>query len=148
MLGRPEIRDLQLSDIYQRAGLQDCLQQLAPVNLSKKDIENLYFDRQHSGMRTLVAVADKYIIGTVTMIIEQKFIYNGSKVAHIEDLVVTEEYHGFGIGTMLVEAAVELAKIANCRKIILNCSKELEGWYTKLGFYKDVDTCMRLDVGV
>lgn len=146
MLGKKEVRDLQLKDIYERIGLEACLAQLAPVNLSSRDIENLYFDRQHSGMRTLVVVAGNTILGTGTLIIEQKFIHNGGKVAHIEDVAVLPNYHGFGVGKMIMDSLIELAKIAKCYKVILNCEPELEGFYTKFGFYRHKHGNMRLDV--
>jgi glucosamine-phosphate N-acetyltransferase len=146
MLGKREVRDLQLKDIYERVGLQACLAQLAPVDLASRDIENLYFDRQHSGIRTLVVVVGNTILGTGTLIIEQKFIHHGGKVAHIEDVAVLPCYHGFGIGKIIMYNLIDLAKIANCYKVILNCEPELEPFYKKFGFYRHKHGNMRLDV--
>ena len=37
------------------------------------------------------------IIGSTTLLIEQKFIHDGGKVGHIEDVVTRKGYEGFGI---------------------------------------------------
>jgi glucosamine-phosphate N-acetyltransferase len=114
MLDGLEIRDLQLTDIYQKDGFLDCLSQLAPCELSKKDLENLYFDRQYSGMRTLVMILGNSIIGTATLIIEQKIIHNGGVVGHIEDVAILPEYQRFGFGSMLMKEIIRVGKIAGC----------------------------------
>ena len=41
-----------------------------------------------------VAEENGKIIGSTTLFIEQKFIHNGGKVGHIEDVVVSKEYEG------------------------------------------------------
>jgi glucosamine-phosphate N-acetyltransferase len=55
--------------------------------------------------KIFVAVNDDVgdIIGSITLLIEQKFVHNGSKVAHIEDVVTRKEYEGKGVGSALVQ---------------------------------------------
>jgi glucosamine-phosphate N-acetyltransferase len=147
MLKEVEIRDLQLEDIYEKEGLLDCLSQLAPCELSKKDIENLYFDRQYTGMRTIVVILKNCIVGTGTLIIEQKIIHNGGKVGRIEDVAVMPQYQRFGFGTLLIEELIAIAKVAGCYKLLLNCSEEIEPFYKNIGFHSWKHThTLRMDL--
>ena len=67
-----------------------------------------------------VAEENGKIIGSTTLFIEQKFIHNGGKVGHIEDVVVSKEYEGRGIGFKLVNSLLEKARVMNCYKTILD----------------------------
>ena len=84
------------------------------------------------------------IIGSATLFIEQKFIHNGGKVGHIEDVVVSKEYEGRGIGFKLVNSLLEKARVMNCYKTILDCKDELIPFYERIGF-KQESNQMRID---
>ena len=130
------IRDFHFGDIYQMEGFRDCLAELAPCDvLTNKQIEDIYATRQMIGMRTLVAVIDNRIVGTASLFIEPKFIHNGGKVAHVDDVAVTDCYQVGGIGKALMERIIDIAKLAGCYKIILDCSPSVVPFYKKLGFY-------------
>jgi glucosamine-phosphate N-acetyltransferase len=72
---------------------------------------------------------DNKLIGMITIIIEQKIIHGGRKVAHIEDLVILPEYRGAGIGKQLLDFAKNFAKDNNCYKVILDCNENLIPFY-------------------
>lgn len=74
----------------------------------------------------------KKIVGTITILIENKVIHNFGKVGHIEDVVVDESMRGFGLGKKLIEIAKE--ECSECYKIILDCSDENVKFYEKCGF--------------
>jgi len=76
------------------------------------------------------------IIGTITMIIEQKIIHNMGKVCHIEDVVVDEKYRGCGIGKILLDTAIDYALSEKCYKTILDCSEKNVEFYTKSGMFE------------
>ena len=84
-----------------------------------------------------VAEVDGKIVGSTTLLIEQKFIHNGGKVGHIEDVVVSKEYEGIGIGIKLVNSLLKKAKIMNCYKTILDCQDELIPFYERIGFRQE-----------
>ena len=84
-----------------------------------------------------VAEENGKIIGSTTLFIEQKFIHNGGKVGHIEDVVVSKEYEGKGIGIKLVTSLLEKAKAMNCYKTILDCQDELIPFYERIGFKQE-----------
>ena len=79
------------------------------------------------------------IIGSATLFIEQKFIHDGGKVGHIEDVVVSKEYEGRGIGIKLVTSLLEKAKAMNCYKTILDCNDELIPFYERIGFKQEAN---------
>lgn len=92
-----------------------------------------------------VYTLDNKLIGMITIIIEQKLIHGCSCVAHIEDLVVIQEYRGSGIGKNLLDFAKIFAKNNNCYKIILNCDNKLIQYYEKNRF-KECSVQMRLNI--
>ena len=79
-----------------------------------------------------VAEINGKIIGSTTLLIEQKFIHDGGKVGHIEDVVVSKEFEGKGIGMKLVISLLEKAKSMNCYKTILDCKDELIPFYERI----------------
>ena len=88
---------------------------------------------------------DGQIVGTTTLFIEQKFIRNGGKVGHIEDMAVRKEVQLEGIGQVLVEEAVQEAQRSGCYKVILDCGEHNVPFYEKCGFHRE-EQQMRLDL--
>jgi len=91
-----------------------------------------------------VAIDDKKIIGSTTLLIEQKFIHDGGLVGHIEDVVVRKDYERKGIGIKLVTSMLERAKEKNCYKTILDCKDDVKQFYEIIGFKRE-SNCMRYD---
>jgi glucosamine-phosphate N-acetyltransferase len=96
--------------------------------------------------KIFVAVKDDgVIIGTTTILIEQKFIHDGGRIGHIEDVATRNDYEGLGVGSALIRACLDFAKKKNCYKVILDCSEKNIPFYKKIGF-KEHDTSMRYDI--
>lgn len=95
--------------------------------------------------RVFVAEANGQIVGTITLLIEQKFIHAGGKVGHIEDVAVRKGWERKGIGRALVKRAVEEARKRGCYKVILNSSEENIPFYKKCGF-QECGTEMRMNI--
>lgn len=76
------------------------------------------------------------IIGTATLLIEQKFIHSGGKAGHIEDVATRHGYEGKGIGRKIVKELIKIAKESKCYKVTLDCDENVVGFYEKLGFKK------------
>jgi len=91
-----------------------------------------------------VAVDNNKIVGSTTLLIEQKFIHDGGLVGHIEDVVVRKDYEGKGIGIKLVTSMLERAKEKNCYKTILDCKDDVKQFYERVGFKRE-SNCMRYD---
>lgn len=76
------------------------------------------------------------IIGSITMLIEPKFIRNLGKVCHIEDVVVDINYRSLKLGAQLLLICEEYSKAINCYKIILDCDEKVAGFYEKSNYKK------------
>ncbi len=86
------------------------------------------------------------IVGATTLLIEQKFIHQGGKAGHIEDVVVLGGCRGYGIGSALIAAAIKEAKKAGCYRTTLYCSHKNARFYEKCGLRKIPDAVvMRID---
>ena len=92
----------------------------------------------------LVAELNGRVVGTATVLIDQKFIHDGGRACHIEDVAVSADRQGAGIGASLIRACLEHASKAGCYKTTLMCSEEVVGFYRRLGF-RPRDTGMRFD---
>ena len=58
----------------------------------------------------------------------------GGQCGHIEDVVTDAGARGGGLGRRMVEHLTGVARARGCYKVILDCSEDNEGFYTKCGF--------------
>lgn len=148
-INKSKIQIKELKEDYLNNSFFKTLSNLAEVDeaiYNKEFSKNIFEKIKKSGnIKVFVALNDTEIIGSITTIIEQKFIHNGGKVCHIEDVVTRKGFENLGIGSILVEKALEFAVQEQCYKTILNCSTYNSGFYEKIGFYKH-DIGMRYDV--
>lgn len=77
---------------------------------------------------------DNELIGTGTIIYEHKFIFNISKVAHIEDICVKEKFRKNGFGKIIVDYLAKKALENDCYKVVLECSDSIVNFYEKCNF--------------
>ena len=132
-----KIRDIVESDID--IGFLESLDSLRNAsNLDKDTAKNILKKIIENPDHVIhVAEVDGKIVGSTTLLIEQKFIHEGGKVGHIEDVVVSKEFEGRGIGIKLVTSLLEVAKAKNCYKTILDCKDELIPFYERIGFKQE-----------
>lgn len=138
------IRPMTRDDID--SGFLESLDALSPARDMDPQKARRVFDIIQNNQDHIVAVAvrDKTVIGTATLLIERKFIHDGGKAAHIEDVAVVSKEQGSGIGSMLVEYLLDMASRHGCYRTTLNCTDCLVGFYEKLGMHKH-QTCMRIN---
>ncbi len=77
------------------------------------------------------------LIATGTILYEYKFIYNISKVGHIEDICVHEKYRGKGHGKLLINHLINECKNNGCYKVTLDCLDDLEHFYKSCSLEKN-----------
>lgn len=98
------------------------------------------FQKIQKSSNTFIRVIEDYesqiIIGSSTVIIEQKFLRECRSVGHIEDVVVHKDYRKQGLGNILIQGLIDLCKSLDCYKIILDCSPENVYFYEKCGLQK------------
>ena len=127
--------------------IDQCLNLLSQLTIVG-DIENhedILNQIKQQNITIYVFEDNNSILGISSILIEQKFIHNGGRVGHIEDVVVNKKSRGLGVGKMLIEKCVEKAKQEGCYKVILDCDRKNVGFYVKCGFHEK-GVCMRLDL--
>ncbi|MDE1832267.1 MAG: GNAT family N-acetyltransferase [Thaumarchaeota archaeon] len=139
-----KIRKLQKKDLYN--GFLLSLDALRKSSHIKPKKANMIFNKisKNSQQIIYVAVENSKVIGSANILIEQKFIHDGGKVGHIEDVVVRKEFQGKGIGKQIVTALLKYAEKQGCYKTILDCTDELIPFYENIGFKKHSNS-MRFD---
>jgi ribosomal protein S18 acetylase RimI-like enzyme len=93
----------------------------------------------------LVVKYEDQIIGTGSILVEDKIIHGMGKVGHVEDIVIDKKFRGLGLARQLMEKLIQIAKDKQCYKIILATSDDTVQFYEKIGFKKH-SSCMRLDL--
>jgi ribosomal protein S18 acetylase RimI-like enzyme len=76
------------------------------------------------------------IVGSGTLLVEEKLIRNYGKVGHIEDIVVHTDYRGYGLGKVLIDHLTSMGKNQACYKCILDCDEKNVGFYEKCGYIR------------
>lgn len=139
-----KIRELENEDLYK--GFLSSLDSLRKASTIQKEKAEEVFQQinQNPHHHVFVAELDGKIIGSITLLIEPKFIHDGGIVGHIEDVVVSKEKQGKGIGEKLVRYAINFAGELGCYKTILDCDDGLIPFYEKVGFKKHSNE-MRFD---
>lgn len=147
----PNIQVKELEDDHLINSFFDTLSNLTEIgiNVYNKEFSRKIFEKikKADNIKIFVAIKDSDIVGSITAIIEQKFVHNGGKICHIEDVVTRKGFEKLGIGSILVEKVLELAIQEKCYKVILNCSEYNSKFYEKLGFYKH-DVGMRYNINI
>lgn len=86
----------------------------------------------------ITAIDDNNTVGRIYLYILKNDLHV-EPFAFLEDLFVEEEYRKQGIGSQLVQKAIEEAKVQGCYKLIGNSRVEKEKiheFYERLGFKK------------
>ena len=121
----------------------DSLKQASDIETKKAEE---IFEKINSTPDYTIAVAELggKVVGSTTLLIEQKFIHNGGLVGHIEDVVVDKNHQGQKIGEKIMKFLLEIANERGCYKTILDCTDDVKQFYEKLGF-KQVASELRFD---
>ena len=143
-MAEPIIRKLRIEDLQN--GFLTSLDSLRKASDIDKNKAEEIFKKIDSNPDYTIAVAeiDGKIVGSTTLLIEQKFIHQGGLVGHIEDVVVDKNFQGQKIGEKIMKYLLEIAKNQGCYKTILDCTDDVKPFYEKLGF-KQVANELRFD---
>jgi glucosamine-phosphate N-acetyltransferase len=137
------IRPMYATDL--RRGILPTLASLKPCELTDEEAIEVFRQRMKQKIYTYVALMDNRIVGTVTLMIEPKFIHSGGVVGHIEDVAVHQAYQAHGVGALLVRHVLDECRKAGCYKVILDCAEKVIPFYEKLGFSR-WEQAMRIDL--
>lgn len=128
------IRKLEINDFENYLNLMKKFRNIN-TQISKPEIINIYNKIFKNSIIYIFLIEDK-IIGSITILIEQKIIHNFGRAAHIEDLYIDENYRKKNIGSQLIQAAIDYSQQQKCYKIILDASDTLTKFYNKNGFIR------------
>ena len=128
------IRELKEEDLGN--GFLTTLDSLRKTSSIKKNTAIKIYDKIENNPDHIIVVAllDGKIVGAATLLLESKFIHDGTIVGHIEDVVVDKNYQGQRIGEKIIKYLLEYAKAKGCYKTILDCVDDVKPFYEKLGF--------------
>ena len=122
-----KIRQLQSSDIKQVIDLWTS----SFSRTFDNPINNNYLNDPNS--ITFVMSDNKAILGVASLHIIEKLT---RKLGLIEDVAVSKNNRGLGIGKKLVEKLIQTGKEKKCDKIVLSSSEKNSEFYEKMGFQK------------
>lgn len=94
-----------------------------------KNEKNYYF----------LGIKENQIVGFISLVIDYQ-LHHAGKVATVEELIINDRFRNHGIGKMLLNEAINCARVNNCRIIELtsNFSRERSHkFYEKNGFNKE-----------
>ena len=125
------IRELNINDYSM---FLELINKFRTTYFTKEQFINLLKSQKIKDNIIYIYEIDGKIIGTVKLMIETKFIFNISYVAHIEDIFIDENYRNLNIGKKLVKHCINIAKNKNCYKIICVCLDNVKKFYLKCDF--------------
>ncbi|GFR58481.1 glucosamine-6-phosphate N-acetyltransferase [Elysia marginata] len=79
------------------------------------------------------------VIGSATLVKEQKFIHHCTARARVEDVIVSDQYRGKQLGKVLVDVVAALGRELGCYKVSLECKDHNVKFYTIFGFEASQD---------
>ena len=122
-----KIRQLQSSDIKQVIDLWTS----SFSRTFDNPVNNNYLNDSNS--ITFVMSDNKAILGVASLHIIEKLT---RKLGLIEDVAVSKNNRGLGIGKKLVEKLIQTGIEKKCDKIVLSSSEKNSEFYEKMGFQK------------
>ncbi|CAI9832414.1 MAG: GNAT family N-acetyltransferase [Nitrosopumilus sp.] len=128
------VRELRRDDLWN--GFLRALDTLRPASSMGRERAGEVFERIDANPDQIVLVAEAggRIAGTVTLFIDQKFIHDGGRAGHVEDLAVLPEFQGMGVGAALMGELVRRAAGEGCYKTVLNCPDHIVPFQAGNGF--------------
>jgi len=82
-------------------------------------VDSAWDRMMRSGQHLLVAVLGGQVVGTVTLIIQPTLRHRGAAMAELENVVVDSNHRGHGVGSKLVQHALDVARKAGAYKLHL-----------------------------
>ena len=133
-------REASASDIEALLGLYELLE-FKPVQSLSLEAARVRFERyqEYPNYRIYVAELGEVIVGTFALIIVDSVAHAGKPFAVVEDVVVSQDCQGRGIGKRMMEFAMCRCKEFDCYKLTLSSHlkrQKAHSFYESLGFEK------------
>ncbi len=122
------------------------LNELSPTPaLGLHEAGEIFRERLRQGWHTVVAFDGDRLVGTASLLVERKLLRGGGAVGHIEDVVVSRNTRGRGVGRLLIDHLVDRCRRLSCYKVILTCADHVAPFYERCEF-SPVGNLMRRDL--
>ena len=131
-----EVKVCELKDLET---VYDLVCNLKGEQLERKGFQKAYESKVGKGENHLILAVDEgAAVGFLSLSVSFH-LHHAGKVATVEELIVTENSRGKGVGKMLMSSATEFAKEKKCEIIELASGfkrVDAHGFYEKIGFLK------------
>jgi len=129
------IREVNENDYYKKhLELYSESYAIQPSLINHNDYQNYIQEQKEKNNHIFVMEYNDIVVGSASCFIETKLIHNFGKVAHIEDVIISNKQQGKGLGKQMIEFCIRFAEKYNCYKIILDCDDDNVIFYNKCGF--------------
>ena len=134
------LREASSADLEALLDLYELLE-FKPAQSLSLEAAQVRFKRyqEYPNYRIYVAELGEAIVGTFALIIVDSVAHSGQPFAIVEDVVVSEDFQGRGIGKRMMEFAMCRCKEFGCYKLALSSHLERQkahSFYESLGFEK------------
>jgi len=130
-----EIESIDGMSILKMEDLEEYMALMYEFSNYKKDITVEYFNEyiQRPDIKIVVVRLKNKIIGAGTIFKLEKM--HNNPVGQIEDVIISENYRGHGLGKEIVNDLVKIGlEDFKCYKVVLNCLDKNIKFYEKCGF--------------
>ena len=134
------LREASSADLEALLGLYELLE-FKPAQSLSLEAARVRFKRyqEYPNYRVYVAELGEAIVGPFALIIVDSVAHSGKPFAVVEDVVVSEDFQGRGIGKRMMEFAMCRCKEFGCYKLALSSHlkrQKAHSFYESLGFEK------------
>ncbi len=114
------------------------IRELAAVNGEETPITEAYVKEylKNSATVVLLAAVENKVVGLLSYLVSPN-LFHAASSALIDELVVREEYRGQGVGSALMQSAMQRLQKASCAEVSVTTmfeNKAAQAFYLKQGF--------------
>ena len=80
-------------------------------------------------------IATKKVVAHGSLFLLRKIHYDRC-IGQIEDVVVSPDLRGKGVGKILIKILTQISEEKNCYKTVLNCTDEVRGFYERCDYVR------------
>lgn len=132
-----EVRPLSAKDLPRAMGLIDELGLPEAKTLRENDVRSIYSKIIAAGGAVFGAYRGSEIVGTCTLNVCANLSWSGRSYGIVENIIVTKNERGKGVGKSLLLFARRMAESKNCYKVVLMTQQkgpETASFYRSAGF--------------
>jgi len=116
--------ELRIAETDDREAIFGLITELQESQVSRSDFDQIFGANLESpDIYYFVATEKEAIVGFISVHI-QKLLHHASGIAEIQEVIVTKDLQGKGIGKLLFEKAKEIAVLRECLQLEVCCNQK------------------------